>query len=184
MKTFAWNSEKSELLKDERGISFEEVVLNIQLGNEIDVFDHPNQERYPGKKSPLYWSKSMHISSHLLKMRKRSFWKLLFLAARPQNNILVVQMSKLNQEEKEILEAYGADKLKSIKSVNQEIKRHQAAAEATFKKDARINIRLSSRDLRALQARALKEGIPYQTLVSSVLHKFVDGQFVDKTANK
>jgi predicted DNA binding CopG/RHH family protein len=93
-------------------------------------------------------------------------------------------MSKLNQEEKEILEAYGADKLKSIKSVNQEIKRHQAAAEATFKKDARINIRLSSRDLRALQARALKEGIPYQTLVSSVLHKFVDGQFVDKTANK
>jgi uncharacterized DUF497 family protein len=54
MKTFAWNSEKSELLKAERGISFEEVILNIQLGNEIDVFDHPNQERYPGKKSPLY----------------------------------------------------------------------------------------------------------------------------------
>jgi uncharacterized DUF497 family protein len=54
MKTFAWNSEKSELLKDERGISFEEVVLNIQLGNEIDVFDHSNQERYPRKKSPLY----------------------------------------------------------------------------------------------------------------------------------
>ncbi len=93
-------------------------------------------------------------------------------------------MSKLNQEEKEILEAYEADKLKSVKNVNQEIRRHQAAAEATFKKDARINIRLSSRDLRALQARALKEGIPYQTLVSSVLHKFVDGQFVDKAANK
>ncbi len=93
-------------------------------------------------------------------------------------------MSKLNQEEKEILEAYEADKLKSVKNVNQEIKGHQAAAEATFKKDARINIRLSSRDLRALQARALKEGIPYQTLVSSVLHKFVDGQFVDKAANK
>ncbi len=50
MKTFAWNSEKSELLKTERGISFEEVVLNIQLGNEIHVFNHPNQERYPGQK--------------------------------------------------------------------------------------------------------------------------------------
>ncbi len=93
-------------------------------------------------------------------------------------------MSKLDQEEKEILEAYEAGKLKSVKNVTQEIKRHQAAAEATFKKDARINIRLSSRDLRALQARALKEGIPYQTLVSSVLHKFIDGQFVDKAANK
>jgi predicted DNA binding CopG/RHH family protein len=45
-------------------------------------------------------------------------------------------------------------------------------------------IRLSSKDLRALQVRALKEGIPYQTLVASVLHKFVDGQFEEKSANK
>lgn len=50
MKTFAWNSEKNEVLKAERGISFEEIVLNIQLGYEVDVFDHPNQERYPGQK--------------------------------------------------------------------------------------------------------------------------------------
>ncbi len=49
MKTFAWNSEKNELLKEQRGISFEEVVLNIQLGNEVDIFEHPNQERYPGQ---------------------------------------------------------------------------------------------------------------------------------------
>ncbi len=50
MKTYAWNSEKNELLKKERGISFEEIVLNIQLGNELDLFEHPNQERYPGQK--------------------------------------------------------------------------------------------------------------------------------------
>lgn len=49
MKTFAWNSEKNELLKAERGISFEEVVLNIQIGNEVDIFEHPSQERYPGQ---------------------------------------------------------------------------------------------------------------------------------------
>lgn len=49
VKTFAWNSEKNELLKRERGISFEEVVLNIQLGNEVDIFEHPNQERYSGQ---------------------------------------------------------------------------------------------------------------------------------------
>ncbi len=49
MKTFAWSSEKNELLKAERGISFEEVVLNIQLGNEVDIFEHPNQEQYPGQ---------------------------------------------------------------------------------------------------------------------------------------
>ena len=50
MKTFAWISEKNDLLKAERGISFEEIVLNIQLGNEVDVFEHPNQERYPGQR--------------------------------------------------------------------------------------------------------------------------------------
>lgn len=50
MKAYAWNSEKNDQLKAERGISFEDVVLNIQLGNEVDVFKHPNQERYPGQR--------------------------------------------------------------------------------------------------------------------------------------
>lgn len=98
--------------------------------------------------------------------------------------MLVGQMSELKSEEKEILEAFEAGRLKRVKNVDKEVKEHRIVAEETFKKDARINIRLSSRDLRALQARALKEGIPYQTLVSSVLHKFADGQLVDKAANK
>jgi uncharacterized DUF497 family protein len=50
VKIYAWNPEKNDLLMEERGISFEEVVLNIQLGNEVDIYDHPNQERYPGQK--------------------------------------------------------------------------------------------------------------------------------------
>ena len=50
MKTYTWNSEKNDLLKLERAISFEVIVLNIQLGNELDIYDHPNQERYPKQK--------------------------------------------------------------------------------------------------------------------------------------
>jgi uncharacterized DUF497 family protein len=50
MKTYAWNSDKNNLLKEDRGISFEDIVLNINLGNELDIYDHPNQERYPGQK--------------------------------------------------------------------------------------------------------------------------------------
>lgn len=50
MRTFAWSSKENDLLKAERGISFEEIVLNIQLGNEVDIFERPNQERYPGQK--------------------------------------------------------------------------------------------------------------------------------------
>lgn len=56
------------------------------------------------------------------------------------------------------------------------MKLHKEYAEATLRKDARINIRLSSRDLRGLQKRALAEGIPYQTLVASILHKYVEGR--------
>jgi len=96
----------------------------------------------------------------------------------------VKRMNKLDKEEQEILDAFESGKLKRVKNVKDKLEQHKAVAEATFKKDARINIRLSSRDLRSLQARALKEGIPYQTLVSSVLHKFIDGQLIDKMANK
>ena len=93
-------------------------------------------------------------------------------------------MSKLDQEEKEILEAFESGKLKSVKNQRRELARHRKAAAATFAKDSRINIRISSRDLRALQKRALAEGMPYQTLVSSVLHKFVEGQMVEQSASK
>jgi len=93
-------------------------------------------------------------------------------------------MTRLDREEQEILDGFDSGTLRRVKGTAAAIKAHRSIAEATFKKDARINIRLSSKDLRALQARALKEGIPYQTLVSSVLHRFVDGQLVDKLPSK
>jgi len=49
-KIYNWNSEKNQQLINERDISFEDIVLNIHLGNELDIYDHPNQERYPGQK--------------------------------------------------------------------------------------------------------------------------------------
>ena len=50
MKSYNWNSQKNERLKAERNISFEEVIFHIQNGDEIDIYDHPNQERYPNQK--------------------------------------------------------------------------------------------------------------------------------------
>lgn len=50
MKRYSWNAEKNEQLQETRGISFEEVVFHIEAGDEVDVFHHPNQERYPGQK--------------------------------------------------------------------------------------------------------------------------------------
>lgn len=85
-------------------------------------------------------------------------------------------MKKLDTEELEIVEAFESGKLKRVANLRGEIKRHKAYAAATFKKDSRINIRISSKDLRTLQKRALSEGLPYQTLIASVLHKFAEGQ--------
>ena len=90
-------------------------------------------------------------------------------------------MTKLDSEEKEILRAFETGKLKRTKNIARELERHKSVADATFRKDARINIRLPSKDLRALQARALREGIPYQTLIASVLHKYADGRLTEKS---
>jgi predicted DNA binding CopG/RHH family protein len=86
---------------------------------------------------------------------------------------------KYDEEELEILQALEAGKLKPVVDSKNQIKAHRAAADATFKKDQRLNIRISSRDLKSLQARALEEGVPYQTFAASLLHKFVSGHLVN-----
>ncbi len=91
-------------------------------------------------------------------------------------------MSKLKKDERELLESVEAGEWRTVSDRDVEISRYQEYAAATFKKDRRINIRISSKDLNALQKRALREGIPYQTLVASVLHKFVSGQFSETDA--
>jgi len=91
-------------------------------------------------------------------------------------------MSKLKNDEQELLESVEAGEWQSVPDRETEVSRYQGYAAATFKKDRRINIRISSKDLNALQKRALREGIPYQTLVASVLHKFVSGQFRETDA--
>jgi len=50
MKIFSWNSEKNKMLIKERNLSFEDIIVNINLGNELDIYDHPNQQKYPNQK--------------------------------------------------------------------------------------------------------------------------------------
>ena len=92
----------------------------------------------------------------------------------------VTKMKKLEAEEQEIVDAFEAGKLKRAANAKGEIKRHREYAAATFLKDSRINIRISSKDLRSLQKRALQEGLPYQTLIASLLHKYVEGRLVEQ----
>jgi predicted DNA binding CopG/RHH family protein len=88
--------------------------------------------------------------------------------------------AKYDEEELEILQAWEAGTLRPVGDLAEQVKTHRAVAEATFKKDQRLNIRISSRDLKNLQARALEEGVPYQTFAASLLHKFVSGHLVNR----
>lgn len=89
-------------------------------------------------------------------------------------------MSDLDQDELELLGAFEKGKLKSV-ATKPELAKFKAAARATALKDKRVNIRLSSGDLSDLQVRALQEGIPYQTLIASIVHKYVTGRLAEKT---
>jgi predicted DNA binding CopG/RHH family protein len=77
----------------------------------------------------------------------------------------------LDKEEKQLLEDFEKGELVSIGK--NKIKQYQAYATATFKKTRNINIRLSEKDVLKLKTKAIEAGIPYQTLVSSILHRFV-----------
>ena len=89
-------------------------------------------------------------------------------------------MIDFTKEEKSFLESYERDEWQSVKNKKSEISRYQQIARGTFKKDSRINIRMSSKDIHAMQIKALEEGIPYQTLITSVLHKYVSGKLAEK----
>lgn len=92
-------------------------------------------------------------------------------------------MKKLDAFEEDILAAYEKGELKSTSLSTAELAKFKTAATATFLKEKRINIRLSTPDLMDIQARALEEGMPYQTLIASVLHKFVAGRLVEKSSS-
>lgn len=178
MKIFAWNAEKNKLLKKERGVSFEEVLFHLEAGDVLDVIDHPNQARYPGQMIYVIAIEEYVYLVPFVESVEEVFLKTIIPSrkATKQYSTEAVPMSTLDREEAEILKAYEAGAVKRAKNADELLRRHRDYAAAAFRKDARINIRLSSRDLRALQKRALAEGIPYQTLVSSVLHKYVEGR--------
>ncbi len=87
---------------------------------------------------------------------------------------------KLDKEELQILKDFERGQFKRVDNFEDEKKKLEEAAANTLKKDKRINIRISSRDLERIQVQAAREGIPYQTFISSSLHKLVTGRLKEK----
>ncbi len=89
---------------------------------------------------------------------------------------------KLTKEEKDILESVERGEWRRIPDFDKEAKRYQEYARATLRKDKRVNIRMAERDIGRFQKKAIEEGLPYQTLISSVLHKYINGRLIEKAS--
>ncbi|MDO3376555.1 hypothetical protein [Geoalkalibacter halelectricus] len=85
----------------------------------------------------------------------------------------------LDNEEQDILESFEAGEWQPVKDQQEQAARHRRYAQNTLRKDRRVNIRISAKDLDEIQARAVEDGIPYQTLMASILHRYVTGRLVD-----
>jgi predicted DNA binding CopG/RHH family protein len=129
MKVFNWNLEKNAKLKKERNISFEEIVVAIHENQLLDVFEHPNQQKYPNE-----------------------------------------------DEELEIKEKFEANLLKKSESEKDDLMFAKEAAQNTFAKSKKINIKLSEKDLKMLKIKALESGVSYQTIIGMLIHQFAEGR--------
>ena len=87
--------------------------------------------------------------------------------------------NRLTEEEKEILDSFERGEWIPVKDLSKRKRELIRYARNTLKKDKRLNIRISERDLNELQKKAVSEGLPYQTFVSSIIHKFVNGKLVE-----
>jgi predicted DNA binding CopG/RHH family protein len=90
---------------------------------------------------------------------------------------------KLDKEERELLRSIERGEWKPVDNMRSEMKRYAGYARYTLqkmRKNRRVNIRLSELDIESLQKIAVEEGIPYQTLMASVLHKYVNGRIIEK----
>jgi predicted DNA binding CopG/RHH family protein len=89
---------------------------------------------------------------------------------------------KLDAEEQDILDSFERGEWKPVANRSREIARHVRFAKNTLAKDKRVNIRISSKDLEQLQVIAVEDGLPYQTLMASILHRYVSGRLVETSS--
>jgi predicted DNA binding CopG/RHH family protein len=179
MTDILWDPDKNRWLKENRGISFDEVLLSIAQGHIIDILAHPNPEKYPGQRIVLVNIKQYIYCVPFLETENGIYIKTVFPSRKYTRYYL--------GEVKEAMQPYDKSEQNMIESIeNGEwisgpdsglvAKRLQSYAQEELKRKSRINIRISARDLKAIKLKAVEEGMPYQTLIASVLHRYVTGK--------
>jgi len=177
VKYFDWDDAKNAKLRTERGIGFEEIVFHIERGDLLDILEHPNPERYGGQRIFVVRREDYVYLVPFVEDENAVFLKTIIRVGRLRSSTSVRSPTmKMDTDEKELLESVERGEWKPAKGGKRERARYSRYAKATFRKDRRLNIRLSSKDLQAIQKRALAEGLPYQTLIASLLHKYAAGR--------
>jgi predicted DNA binding CopG/RHH family protein len=87
----------------------------------------------------------------------------------------------IDEEERDLMELIENDEWSSVKNFKKEKEKAELAARNTLKKDKRINLRLTQKDYHKIQIKAIQEGIPYQTLISSIIHKYLNGSLSQRS---
>jgi predicted DNA binding CopG/RHH family protein len=143
----------------------------------LDILEHPNPSRYTGQRIFVVRREGYVYLVPFVEDEYTVFLKTIIPSRKATKEYLVKSRTmKIDADEKELLESVGRGEWKSARGGKRERARYSRYAKATFRKDRRLNIRLSSKDLEAIQKRALEEGLPYQTLISSLLHKYASGR--------
>ena len=175
MKCFTWDEAKNRRLKSERGVGFEDIVLYIERCTGLETIERSKQGRQYSQRAFVV---SRHHVVYLVPFVDDDtslFLQTIIPKQRSQYASDDHEPNKLDPGEKEVHDAFSRGDWRAVTVNRQERNRYIRYARATFRKDRRLNIRISSRDLEVIQQRAREEGLPYQTLISSVLHKFASG---------
>lgn len=179
MKEIVWDYQKNIWLKQNRDISFEEVLLLLTEGCLVDILDNPNKVKYGDQKILLVnkdyyiycvpYIETIHAIRFITIFPSRKYTKIYLEGVRET-------MEFYEEHEKELIESVESGEwqpVKNFRSLKEKIELH---ASAELRKRARINIRISDRDLEAIKLKAVEEGVPYQTLITSILHKYITGK--------
>ena len=186
MKDVNWSNEKNHWLKNERGISFENAKHYIENEEYVDIIEHPNKESYPNQRIFVIDIDDYIYCVPFVESEAEIFLKTIFPSRALTKKISQekggVSMKYYDDEEKELSESVEKDEWKPLKNLEEEKIRYGKIFKASSKKSERITINLTKKDLRDLKIRASIEGLPYQTLIGSVVHKYVTGKLVEKTS--
>ena len=158
---FDWNNEKNIMLKRDRNISFERIIIAIEQDSLLDILEHPNKEKYPNQLLLL-----VEIDRYV------------YVVPCVLENMLIIKEKKMNTE-KELYESIENDEWEAVKNFYDLRNDLKKAAKTMLMKKEKIDVILAKQDINNLKAKAFEEGMEYEIFAGSVLHKYLTGRLVE-----